>query len=170
MNNKWDERFMQVARLIATWSKDPSTRCGCVIVDKHKNILATGFNGFARFTDDSPARYADRDSKLESVLHAEENAIINASTSLHGAKLYSTAMPCAGCVARIIQAGISSVIIPWREEDPFYYYRDRDWYMAQVDHGEEQFKQAGIYLGSLHPMFYDPSSLMGSQHPHWEKT
>jgi len=39
---------MDLARLVASWSKDQSTQVGAVIVDQDKRIVSTGFNGFPR--------------------------------------------------------------------------------------------------------------------------
>ena len=46
--NKWDMRFLELAALVATWSKDPSTQVGAVIVDSAKRIVSVGFNGAPR--------------------------------------------------------------------------------------------------------------------------
>ena len=54
-NDKWNVRFMQMAQLISTWSKDASTKVGCVIVSPEKVILSMGYNGFPRGVDDKPA-------------------------------------------------------------------------------------------------------------------
>ena len=29
---KWDKRFLEIAHQVATWSKDPSTKVGAIIV------------------------------------------------------------------------------------------------------------------------------------------
>ena len=52
--SKWDSRFMDLARLVASWSKDPSTQVGAVIVDQDKRIVSTGVNGFPRCVNDAP--------------------------------------------------------------------------------------------------------------------
>ena len=46
MQNKWDDRFMEMARTIANWSScyQPNRKRGAVIV-KDKRILTTGYNG-----------------------------------------------------------------------------------------------------------------------------
>lgn len=41
----WDETFMDMARVIAKRSKDPSTQVGAVIVSKDRRILSVGYNG-----------------------------------------------------------------------------------------------------------------------------
>ena len=114
---KWDERFMALARHIAKWSKDPSTKVGAVIVDRQRRVLAMGYNGFPRGVDDSPERYADREIKYAHVVHAELNAILNTGVpmALEGATLYTTLEPCSGCAKAIVQAGISRVVLPNRE-------------------------------------------------------
>jgi dCMP deaminase len=46
--SKWAQRFIQMAEHVSQWSKDPSTRCGAVIVGDDNEVLATGYNGFPR--------------------------------------------------------------------------------------------------------------------------
>ena len=112
-NDKWNARFMQMAQLISSWSKDNSTKVGCVIVSPEKEILSMGYNGFPRGVDDEvPARH-ERPTKYEFVVHAEENAILNAGrngTRLSGGILYVTMPPCTRCAGSIIQAGIKEII------------------------------------------------------------
>ena len=44
--DKWDHRFMEVARLVATWAScfQPDRKIGAVIV-LDKRIMTTGYNG-----------------------------------------------------------------------------------------------------------------------------
>ena len=122
---KWDARFMELARLVATWSKDPSTRVGSVIVDGNR-VVSLGFNGFPRGTDDTAELYANRDRKYKRVLHAEQNAIAFANRSLDGCTIYITHAPCSRCVAQIIQSGITRVVCPnpWADSDYMSRWRD----------------------------------------------
>ena len=60
MGDKWDFRFIELARHIALWSKDPSTKVGCVVVGEDREIRSTGFNGFPRGIDDNAERLLDR--------------------------------------------------------------------------------------------------------------
>ncbi len=108
----WTERYLGLAREVSTWSKDPSTKVGAVIVRPDKTIAALGFNGFARGMSDAPELYADRDKKLMRVVHAEENAIISAAEKLHGYTLFCTLLPCAHCALLVIQSGIRCVVAP----------------------------------------------------------
>ena len=45
---QWHEYFIQMAMLVSSKSKDPSTKVGCVIVGPDNEIRSTGFNGFPR--------------------------------------------------------------------------------------------------------------------------
>jgi len=75
--NKWDKRFMELADHISSWSYDPNTKVGCVIVDDRNRILSVGYNGFPRGVIDAPYRYQDRPTKHLFVAHAERNALDN---------------------------------------------------------------------------------------------
>ena len=113
--NKWDNRFIGLANLVATWSKDPSTGVGAVIVDQKNRIVSMGFNGFPRTVRDDDEILDNRDEKLRRTIHAEMNAILFATQSIDGCTLYVTHPPCAKCAAVIIQAGIRRVVSrpPW---------------------------------------------------------
>ena len=54
--NKWDSRFLEIANLVATWSKDPSTQIGAIAV-KDKRLISTGYNGFPRGIEDLKDSY-----------------------------------------------------------------------------------------------------------------
>lgn len=110
--SKWDKRFMDLAELTATWSKDPSTKVGCVVVDLERNVLAGGYNGFPRGIDDD-SRLLDREEKLRIIVHAEANTVAAAARnghSLRGAVAYINRHPCGQCAALLIQAGIHRVV------------------------------------------------------------
>jgi dCMP deaminase len=108
---KWDRRFLEMAALVGSWSKDPSTKVGAVIVRPDRTVLSVGFNGFPRALTDLPSFYADRDIKLSRVIHAEMNAIMTAGESVRGCTLYlSEFLPCDRCAAHMIQAGITRIV------------------------------------------------------------
>jgi dCMP deaminase len=162
MRNKWDVRFIGLARHIAQWSKDPSTKCGAVITDG-KFVVSVGFNGFARFTDDSPEKYMDRDYKYENVIHAEENAILSAEKDLTDHFIYLTGAGCSRCTARVIQVGISRVIIPCKKEDAFAYRSD---WNQSFERARAQLSSADVGLTVLGPTGFNVADLMGPEHPH----
>ena len=110
---KWEIRFLQMAHQVATWSKDPSTKVGCILV-KDKKVVSMGYNGFPAGVNDDLDRLTDRSVKYEMTVHAEVNAVITAA--LHGnctagATAYVTFSPCSRCAAVLINAGIKTVVI-----------------------------------------------------------
>jgi len=127
MTSKWDMRFIELARHISGWSKDPSTKVGCVVVGEDREIRSTGFNGFPRGIDDDPERLADRKKKYPLICHAEENAIMHAArigVSLKDSTAYVTWPPCSRCARSLIQAGIREVVYSSSEEIPERWIED----------------------------------------------
>jgi dCMP deaminase len=107
---QWDFRFLQLAETVATWSKDPSTKVGSVIVDSKRRVIGLGYNGFPRGIQDLEERYNNRETKLKLVCHAERNALDNTPTSVEGSTLYATLFPCNECCKSIIQRGVTKVV------------------------------------------------------------
>ena len=140
--NKWDKRYLALAKEVASWSKDPSTQVGAVTVGNKKEVLSQGFNGFPRGIVDSADRYKNRESKYRYVVHAEMNAIYNATysgVSLDGAVLYVYGLPiCSECAKGIIQVGIKKVIIEKSKE--------LDNWNESVALSQEMFDEAGVEL------------------------
>ena len=117
----WDDYFLDIAELVSTRSKDPSTKVGAVIV-KNKTILSTGYNGFPRGVNDNiPERY-NRPEKYLWTVHAEENAKCNAGRlgiKTDGSTLYVIPIhPCSHCALTIVQAGITEVVYRKTMENP----------------------------------------------------
>jgi len=112
---KWDERYMDLAKAVSSWSKDPSRQIGAVAVSHQGSVLAQGYNGFPRGIEDSEIRYRDRDKKYKYIVHAEMNVIYNATYNgvcLDGATLYVYGLPvCGECAKGIIQVGIKRVVL-----------------------------------------------------------
>ena len=136
MISKWAERFIQMAELVASWSKDPSTQVGAVITE-HNRIVSLGFNGYPHGISDS-AETDTRDLKLLKTLHAEENAILYAKRDLSGCEIWVTHFPCPNCAAKIIQTGISVVHCPAQSEDFLSRWGDK------IKLSETMFNQAGV--------------------------
>ena len=116
----WHIRFIKLAHEVAEWSKDPSTKVGCVLV-KNKRVISTGYNGFPKGISDSFDRLMDREQKYEMTVHAEINAITTAAlhgVSTEGASAYITFNPCSRCAAVLINAGIDSVYVSTANDIP----------------------------------------------------
>lgn len=107
---KWRHRLLDMADLVATWGKDPSTKVGAVIADDNNRVVSVGYNGFPRKVEDTPDRLTNRDVKLALTLHAESNAIDFANRDLEGCTIYVTQPPCSNCAARIAQKGMRLVV------------------------------------------------------------
>ena len=112
----WDEYFMGIAMLAARRSKDPNTQVGACIVSDDNIIISTGYNGMPKGCSDDEFPW-DRKGENEAatkypyVVHAELNAILNASgRDLRGSRIYVALFPCNECAKAIIQCGIKEVM------------------------------------------------------------
>ena len=115
-NEGWIRYFFDIANVVSSKSKDPTTKVGCIVVNDSKRILATGFNGLPIGVNDDPELYPeryDRDmDKYKYVSHAEANAIAFAASegvSLKGGHMFVTLHPCVECTKLIIMAGIKTI-------------------------------------------------------------
>ena len=110
----WDSYFMGLAHLSALRSKDPSTQVGAAIVNVKNKIVGIGYNGFpSGLNDDEYPWHREGsfvDTKYAYVVHAELNAILNATSSLEGCSIYVSLFPCNECAKAIVQAGIKTVV------------------------------------------------------------
>ena len=144
MSEKWDRRFIDLALHISGWSKDPSTKVGCVVVGEDREIRSTGFNGFPRGIDDSMERLEDRELKYPLICHAEENAIMHAARigiSLKHCTAYVTWPPCTRCARSLIQAGVVEVVYPGDIEIP-------DRWIEDFERSNSMMKEAGVITRS----------------------
>lgn len=103
---------MELADHVSTWSRDPSTKVGAVIVSPDtRAVVGMGYNGFPRGVGDQDERYADRPTKYAMVVHAELNAILNANAPVRGCTIYVTPLfTCQECAKAVIQSGIRKVV------------------------------------------------------------
>ncbi len=143
-SDKWNKRFMELAFMVASWSKDPSTKTGAVIVGPDKEIRSTGYNGPVRGVNDEVKERLERPTKYDFFEHAERNALYNAcltGVSVKGCTMFATHAPCVDCARAIIQSGIQTVItnkIVIDETTPKNTWRDKLSVSAQM------FKEAGV--------------------------
>lgn len=136
---KWHRRFMHIAKEVSTWSKDPSSQIGAVIVGHQKQTVSQGYNGFPRGIKDLVKRLKNRETKYKFVVHAEMNAIYNAihsGASPVGCSIYVYGLPtCHECAKAIIQCGITHVINTKMETGPW---------TESGNLAQEMFKEVGI--------------------------
>lgn len=105
---KWIRRFFNVVKEVASWSSDPSTKVGAVIVS-NKRIIGTGYNGPSPGADDDWV-YQTRDRKLMYTHHAEHNAIeFSDKKRLNGSAIFISHPPCEICTTKILDSGVKAV-------------------------------------------------------------
>jgi dCMP deaminase len=112
-----DARYMGLAWIHASFSKDPSTQVGAVIVSKENYILGSGYNGPPRIMNDDEVNWSrppkddpDAFSKYDIMIHAEQNAIDYSSGSVRESTIYVTAMPCPICMKELVRGQVSRIV------------------------------------------------------------
>lgn len=118
-----DRAWLRAAMVFGlTMSKDPECQLGACIVSADGHQVSFGYNGFPAKVSDVAERW-DGPLKNELVIHAEENAIINAKFDTSESTLYICRKPCHKCVGRAINAGVEVIVyynypVPWKHEIP----------------------------------------------------
>jgi dCMP deaminase len=144
-SRKWDIRHLRMClQEIATWSKDPSTKVGAILIRGKNSPVSWGYNGPAQSIPDDDPRLLIREDKLGVTVHAELNAILSARQDLSGCTLYVTMPPCANCAATIIQARIGRVV--WVRPNEAFAQR----WAASLELAEWQFTHARIETEEYH--------------------
>lgn len=117
--NKWDKRFLELARHISLWSRDPSTKTGAVIVRPNKSVCSVGFNGFPQGMSDDPKLYESREEKYSRIVHCEMNALLFSRDADHkGYTLYTWPfISCDNCFKHMIQSGVERFVAPAATEE-----------------------------------------------------
>ena len=131
--DKWDHRFMEMARLVASWSScfNEGRAIGAVIV-RDKRVITTGYNGAPAGMKTCKERGECLRRKLGIpsgtraeicyAIHAEQNAIIQAAKlgiSIQDATMYITHQPCSMCARMIANAGIKRAVYEQGYPDDF---------------------------------------------------
>jgi len=136
--DKWDRRHLGMAKQVATWSKDVSTRVGSRVVDPRNRVIAEGFNGPPRGVTDDPS--ISREQKLRRTIHAEKNVLLFAQRDLTGCTMYVTHHPCSQCAALIAQSGIARVVVP-TPDTPF-----AERWAEDIAEAKRIFEESGVQL------------------------
>lgn len=141
--SKWEKRFSETARLVASWSPDPSTKVGAVIANSENLLLSWGFNAFPRKITSISEAEVEREVKYKYVIHAEANAIYNATRNgilLKDSIIYIYGLPpCIECAKAIIQIGAKKVITITDPKKPV----PCKW-IESYDDSKQLFKEVGI--------------------------
>ncbi|MBO7131800.1 hypothetical protein J6V85_00850 [Candidatus Saccharibacteria bacterium] len=131
---EWDEYFMNIAEAVSAKSKDPSSKMGCVIVDKNKRVVSLGYNGMIQGADESKMTLSERPMKYYFVIHSEMNAVLFSHQDLTGCTIYNRVATCENCLKYCLQAGIKRFV--YRELRVHSYSTDPKKSMTNIDTDE----------------------------------
>ena len=101
---------MGIAEAVAVKSKDPSSKMGCVIVDKNKRVVSLGYNGLLQGANESKMTLSERPMKYYFAIHSEMNAVLFAHQDLTGCTIYNKVATCENCLKYCLQAGIKRFV------------------------------------------------------------
>ncbi len=112
-----NQYFLKIARLVGSRATCPKREVGCVIVDKHGHIMATGFNGVPkgyRHCIDVPCGGQAMSSSMGSefclATHAEQNALLQCLNVMEIDTIYTTCSPCMTCAKLIANTSCKTVV------------------------------------------------------------
>lgn len=147
LSREWVDRYIDLAAKVASWSKDPSTKVGAVLIrDYDKSIASCGFNGFPRGDEDRPEDYLNRELKLMKVVHAETNVFNFCREDTRGFILFTYPFaPCPGCAGTIIGKHIKEVYYPPMDEAQALRWHDK------MTVALSMFKNAGVKTFCVYP-------------------
>lgn len=139
--DKWDKRFLSLAKFVSSWSKDPSTKCGAVIADSKHRIVSLGFNGYPSDVPDDFTLNI-REEKYLRVIHSEVNAILFSNReNMQDCTLYVCPLPpCPNCAGTIIQKGIKRVVSLVENQETIQRWQKK------IDISVEMFNYADVSL------------------------
>jgi dCMP deaminase len=104
LNSKW----IEIAQVASTLSKDPKTKVGAVIVSPNNRQFSLGYNGFAVGVEETPEKW-ERPTKYDYVIHAELNAVLNCPFQKEGCSIFITHQPCHICLNILLNSQIKTV-------------------------------------------------------------
>jgi len=137
--NKWDLRFLELCKFVSSWSKDPSTQTGAVIVRPDNTVVSVGYNGFPSKIKDTEERYNNRELKYKLVLHCEMNALLHTTEDIRGYTLYTWPyLPCTKCAIHFIEKKIKRSVGPICPSDKL------ERWGKDIEMGKGLFSEAGI--------------------------
>lgn len=112
----WDQYFLAMAAMVATRSTCARKQVGCVLVDEHHFVIATGYGGSIPGQPHCIDVGCDIDKDTGGCIrtvHAESNAVAQAAShgvSTRNATAYITLSPCHKCFQLLVNSGIKRII------------------------------------------------------------
>lgn len=103
MSDKWIRRFLVLANIHSSFSKDPSRKIGCIITDSNNKVVSTGYNGLPKWMNDDCLKTLSKEDKCDLMIHAEINAIesIPPDKKHKDLIMYVNSVPCYKCSLKI---------------------------------------------------------------------
>lgn len=141
-NDKWAARMLNMAKHVAAWSKDESTKVGAFITTKDGSPVSWGFNGMAMGINDNVPDRHERPMKYKWMCHAERNALDLSQSSTKDCVMFVTHSVCSGCAQSIIQNRISTVIV----DEAYTIDKMPERWHEDMTIASEMLKEAGIDL------------------------
>lgn len=135
------ECFWDAYRIAKEDSDDPRTQNCAVIVSPTHFGICSGANCLPNGVKSLPERLA-RENKLNWLIHAELDAILNWQTPLPvfgGRVMYCPWAACADCAKAIIQSGIRKVVVHKEMMD-----KTPDYWKESIAIGCQMFEEAGV--------------------------
>lgn len=139
----WDRKFLDMAVLVSSWSKDQSTKVGAVLVDGSGIVRGIGYNGIPRYLNDDVQERHNRPEKYLWFNHAEMNLLNNCARigiPTEGCTIYVTQHPCAACSRSLIQSGIKRTVYLKSSAD----FEER--WLTEITVSDEMLNEAGVVV------------------------
>lgn len=112
-----DDYFISMAILASSRASCARRKVGCVIVDEHNHVLATGYNGVARgetHCTEQPCLGANAPSgqglELCEAIHAEQNALLQCRDKEAITTVYCTTAPCVHCIKLLMNTSCHEIV------------------------------------------------------------
>lgn len=100
------QMFMEIAQVVAKRSTCMRLNVGAVIVNRHRNIVAIGYNGVPQGKPHCAGNACPGKHRCHETIHAEDNAISHLPVGIVGPlDLYVTDSPCPVCYVKLVNDG-----------------------------------------------------------------
>jgi dCMP deaminase len=147
-NSKWTARLLGMAKKVASWSKDRSTKVGAVITTKEGLPVSWGFNGMPMGIDDDVEARHERPIKYKWFGHAEQNAMdLAPNGDLTDCVMFVTFSPCARCAQSIINKKIKTVVV----DANFAAHKMPERWQEDMNVALEMLREAGVTVLEREP-------------------
>jgi dCMP deaminase len=122
-----DHECLGLAREVASWSKDASSKVGAVLLSAAGAPLSFAYNGFCRGVDDDVPERSARPAKYAWTEHAERNALWNfarrslapSSSADSGLSMFVWGVPSPDAIRAVAQSGIRRLVLSSSASDGF---------------------------------------------------